>query len=131
MQEFFGVAAFVSLLVKGQDVIGQVTDRKYKSAAKQVLAWALGVGLAFLFANTSVENLPGGSFLDGLDGWELVVVGLGVSSGGSLANDFRDRFARRTSTPVVPLESSPGMIVAPLPVDASTASVVEPLTPGY
>jgi len=100
---------FAALLAKVIDFLRLLSNAAANKSAivTQLAAWAGGIGLVALAAHAQVAAglvLPGTNLsLDALDGSSVVLVGLLVSSLGSLAVDFKQSFDSTDSAAKPPL----------------------------
>jgi hypothetical protein len=124
--EFVPLVLMVALVKKGVDFIKYVTSGDINAVVTQIVAWALGVGLAFLGANTDwAENFDvNGQALSTLNGWALVFAGVNIASLAGFGWDTLKAIDNRNSAVVPDLLAHP-----PGNVSTSHAPVVEGVPP--
>jgi hypothetical protein len=101
--EALTLVALIALIWKITDAVKMLLAKDY-SVVTQFVAWVVGVGAAFVAANSDIgENWDVGAFepLGQLNAWSLVLLGLAWSSAGSGLVDFKRAFDRN-DTAVVP-----------------------------
>lgn len=85
--EFIDFAPLLGIpaVVKALDLYRQlITDHDVRKAMYTLGAWAVGIGITFLITQSSVD-LPVGNWAD------VVLLGIGVGSTGSVVHDFSTR----------------------------------------
>lgn len=80
--EFVPLLLMASLVKKGVDFVKYATSGDVNALVTQIVAWVVGVGLAFLAANSDwAEDINvNGQALSALNGWSLVLVGVAIAS---------------------------------------------------
>lgn len=80
--QFVPLLLMVSVVKKAVDFVKYVTSGDINALVTQLVAWAVGVGLAFLAANSDwAETFDvNGQPLSALNGWSLVLVGVAIAS---------------------------------------------------
>lgn len=107
--EFIPAAAMLALVAKVVDFLRYATNRDSNGVTTQAIAWAGGVVVAFLVAQTDWASAIriGDKPLSSLGIWSLVFAGLTFGSGASLVKDTL-KSVRRENTPKIPTLLPPG-----------------------
>lgn len=104
--EVFTLATLAALVWKVVSVIKLATGKDYTPVITQCLTWVAGVIAVLLAAQTDVAETVrvfGEMSLGQLDGWSQVLVGLTLSSVGSVAYDYKKAFDNTDSASEPPL----------------------------
>lgn len=80
--DFVPLLVMAALVKKAVDFVKYLTAGDVNAVATQLVAWAMGILLAFLAANSdwSESILVNGTALSALNGWSLVFVGVNIAS---------------------------------------------------
>jgi hypothetical protein len=80
--EFVPLLLMASIVKKGVDFVKYAISADVNAVVTQLVAWAVGIGLAFLAANSDwAEDINvNGQALALLNGWSLVLVGVAIAS---------------------------------------------------
>lgn len=80
--EFVPLLVMTALVKKAVDFIKYVTSADVNAIVTQLVAWAVGIGLAFLAAKSDWANtiMVNGQPLAGFNNWSLVFAGLNIAS---------------------------------------------------
>lgn len=80
--EFVPLLVMVALVKKAVDFIKYVTSGDLNAIITQLVAWAVGIALAFIAANSDWADtiMINGEPLNSFNNWSLVFVGLNVAS---------------------------------------------------
>ena len=107
--DFVPLLAALALVVKIIDFVKAAKNGDANGIVTQLTTWVAGVAVVFLLAasdfGTGID--VAGYTLDGLNNFSLVLLGLSISSSGSLAFDFKKSFDNTDSAAVTPLISTP------------------------
>lgn len=116
MEEFASAAAIIALSVKLTDLGKYALAGNVRAAVTQIATWLAGI-LAVLLASSAgiAEGVElGGVVLDNLDFGSVVLLGVGLSSVGSVTYDVKRALdntdsARTTSVPARPTAHATGI----------------------
>ena len=99
MSDFVAFAGAIGLMWKIVDFAKHVRVRDWNASVTQAVTWGAGVLVIFVLANSDFANgVPvGDQNLGALNDWSLVLVGLTLSSLGSVAYDYKRAFDRSDS----------------------------------
>jgi hypothetical protein len=92
MPEFIASVALVTIVGKTVDFIRYLVNGNWNGVVTQLVAWALGIGAVFLFANSDfAEEIPVGSAhtLGTLGAASLIIVGMSAASTFGVVSDVR------------------------------------------
>lgn len=103
--DFVPLLAALALVVKIIDFVKSLKNGDANGILTQAVTWVAGVGVLFLLAASDFGGgvEVAGYTLDSLNSFSLVLLGLSVSSTGSLAFDFKKSFDNTDSAAVTPL----------------------------
>jgi hypothetical protein len=110
--EAFLLPTFVAAMIKKvTDLIAFASAKDWKAVAKQVVAWAVGIGSVALVKASGFANdyvLPGiNQTLSDLNAYGTALVGIILASGGSVVADFIASRDNTSSAYVPPLGGPP------------------------
>ena len=98
------LALLVASVKKGTDYVKYIKSGDWNGTLTQTIAWALGIGAAFLFAASDFGTKPvQGIIFSDLNPWSLIILGLSLGSGGSILKDFISGIDNTQSAVVPPL----------------------------
>lgn len=91
MDSFVPLVAALALIWKIIDFAKQVRVKDVDAVVTQVVTWVAGIVVVFILANSDFGDgiRVANNLLGHLNGWSLLLVGLTVSSSGSVAYDFK------------------------------------------
>lgn len=84
------LALAASLVTKSTDFVRFVKAKDISSVVTQIIGWAAGIGVSFLLAAQNITEHVAfqGVSLAHANGAALVLLGLGIGSGGSILSDI-------------------------------------------
>lgn len=92
--EFAPFLVMIALNKKAVDFAKELLPNSLENKVIQLIAWLVGVALAFAFAASDFGagiEVWGGRSLDAFDGWAVALYGLAIGSGAGVVNDFIER----------------------------------------
>jgi hypothetical protein len=80
--DFVPLLVMTALVKKGVDFVKYVANRDVNAVVTQIVAWGMGIALAFIAANSAWAEsiLINGIPLSVLSGWSLAFVGVNIAS---------------------------------------------------
>jgi hypothetical protein len=80
--DFVPLLLLTALVKKAVDFVKYATSGDINAVVTQIVAWAMGIGMAFLAANSDWADsvLVNGQPLSTLNGWSLALVGVNIAS---------------------------------------------------
>lgn len=109
--EVFTLATLAALVWKVVSIVKMATGKDYTPVITQGLTWLAGIIAVILAAQTDVAEsvaVFGTTTLGQLDGWSQVLVGLTLSSAGSVAYDYKKAIDNTDSASEPPLMGGNG-----------------------
>jgi hypothetical protein len=121
--EFVPLLLMVSIVKKVVDFVKYATSGDVNALVTQLVAWAVGIGLAFLAATSDwADNFDvNGQPVSTLNGWSLVFVGLAIASTAGFGWDAVKAIDGSNSAVV------PNLLARPYPATATPPVTHQPV----